>query len=228
MLDLVRHVNEAFAQDANPQRAEAMSAYMRHQFSFYGLSAPLRKDRSRAILKASGLDDQNGLDLSLGELWALPQRELQYFGVDLVVAHTQLWEPATLDTVRRAISEKPWWDTVDLLASHAVGGLVRRFPVLQQEMDRWAASDDIWLARTALLHQLRYKERTDTDRLFGYCRQLAGHPEFFLRKAIGWALRQYSYTAPEAVEQFVKSCPNLSGLSQREALKVLLRAEKRR
>jgi 3-methyladenine DNA glycosylase AlkD len=96
-------------------------------------------------------------------------------------------------------------------------------------MDSWLAGDNLWLTRTALLHQLRYKERTDTDRLFRYCLARAGHRDFFIRKAIGWALRQYAWTDPEPVREFVAAHRDvLSPLSVREALKNLSGSRARR
>ncbi len=121
---------------------------------------------------------------------------------------------------RHLVTTVPWWDTVDLLAAHVVGALVAADPALAAEMDRWSADDDLWLVRTALLHQLRHKERTDTDRLFHYCLRQSGHPDFFVRKAIGWALREYAKTDPGAVRDFLaREGDQFAPLSVREALK---------
>jgi 3-methyladenine DNA glycosylase AlkD len=121
--------------------------------------------------------------------------------------------------LRWCVTHKSWWDTVDALA-HSVGALVLRHPELQDEMDVWIADDDLWVARVAIIHQLGAKQATDTDRLFGYCTTRASHPDFFIRKAIGWALREYSKTDPDAVRQYVAGMGGkLSSLSRREALK---------
>ena len=101
------------------------------------------------------------------------------------------------------MTTKPWWDTVDALAARVVGPLVARHPELVAAMDEWAVDDDMWVVRTALLHQLIYKEATDAERLFDYCSRQAGHTDFFMRKAIGWALREYAKTDPAAVRAFV-------------------------
>ena len=126
-----------------------------------------------------------------------------------------------MPAIRQLIVTKSWWDTVDALAAHVVGVMVARQPVLLSTMDEWVVSDELWLIRTAILHQLRYKSQTDTERLFRYCAQHAGHKDFFIRKAIGWALREYARTDPDAVRRFVKTQSALSGLSVREALKHL-------
>ena len=121
--------------------------------------------------------------------------------------------------VRRLIETKPWWDTVDLLAAHVVGPIVLRFD-LGKEMDSWIDDDNIWLARTAILHQLNYKLQTNPDRLFDYCIRRAPDTEFFIRKALGWALRQYARFDEAAVVRFVAEQDRiLSGLTKREALK---------
>ncbi|MDH6221362.1 3-methyladenine DNA glycosylase AlkD [Streptomyces pseudovenezuelae] len=99
-------------------------------------------------------------------------------------------------------------------------GLVAADRKLAADMDAWIVDDDLWIARTALLHQLRYKERTDTERLFAYCLRQSGHPDFFIRKAIGWCLREYAKTDPEAVREFLaRERGRFAPLSVREALK---------
>jgi 3-methyladenine DNA glycosylase AlkD len=120
------------------------------------------------------------------------------------------------------ISTKSWWDTVDALAAGVVGSLVRRHPELRSTMDEWLAGDDLWLTRTAILHQLNHREATDAAWLFAACAARADHRDFFIRKAIGWALRQYARTDPDAVRAFVAAHRDrLSGLSVREALRHL-------
>jgi 3-methyladenine DNA glycosylase AlkD len=120
------------------------------------------------------------------------------------------------------VTTHSWWDTVDEIASHIAGGLVTGCPELVATMDAWAASDHMWLARTAILHQLGFKERTDVDRLFAYCLSRADEPDFFYRKAIGWALRQYARTDPDAVLTFCEAHIDvLSPLSFKEATKHL-------
>lgn len=125
-----------------------------------------------------------------------------------------------LPVTRHLITTVSWWDTVDALAAHVVGGLVAADPKLTADMDAWIVDDDLWVARTALLHQLRYKDHTDTRRLFAYCLRQSGHTDFFIRKAIGWCLREYAKTDPEAVREFLaRERGRFAPLSVREALK---------
>ena len=155
--------------------------------------------------------------------WLQPEREWQYVACGYLRRHVAAASPAFIATARQLVTTKSWWDTVDTLASHTVGPLVRAHPTLGDVMDDWIRSDNHWLARTAILHQLGAKAATDADRLFRYCAARATDTEFFVRKAIGWALREYSKTDGPAVRRFVREHPDLSGLSRREALKWLER-----
>jgi len=204
---------------ADPATAGPMRAYMRDAFPFLGVKTPQRRDASRRVL--AGLPRPAEADLRAVALtcWELPEREYQYFAVDWLAHHGKVCGPGFLTTVETLITTKSWWDTVDALASHVVGAIVARHSDAVATMDIWIADENLWLSRTAILHQLRYRKDTDADRLFRYCTARAGHPDFFVRKAIGWALREYARTDPDAVRSFVDATPALSNLSVREALK---------
>ncbi len=194
----------------DPERARQMAAYLRGQFPFYGVTSTERRQLTRPILKAHAQAD-------LRELWAHPQREVHYCACEHAEMHG-----ASLPTLESLITTKSWWDTVDTLASHSVGKLVLKHPELHETMDAWSQADNMWLRRTSLIYQLSYKNQTDEARLFRNVERLAHEQEFFIRKAIGWALRQYARVAPEAVSDFLrKNKHQLSGLSWREATKHL-------
>jgi len=215
-----------FEERRDPERAVAMAAYMRDQFPYYGLPAPAQ--RAAAKEAADGLAQPTEADVVhlATTCWARPQREWQYAACDVLARRAEYCSPALLLTAEHLITTKSWWDTVDSLASKTVGALVRAHPKLAATMDEWVGAADVWLARTALIHQLGYKAATDHERLFAYCRQRAGDTEFFIRKAIGWALREYAKTDPQAVQRFVATNDAvLSGLSKREALKNLSRSK---
>jgi 3-methyladenine DNA glycosylase AlkD len=217
---LVERLVAAYGAAADPVRATSMRAYMRDQFPFLGLPTPARRALSRQVLAGVPAPDEDGLRALTLACWALPEREYQYFACDLLSRYAARCTPGFLPTAEALLTTKSWWDTVDELAANVVGGIVLRHPEALSTMDSWLVADNLWLARTALLHQLRYKDRTDTDRLFRYCLTRAGHPDFFIRKAIGWALRQYAWTDPEPVRRFVAANRDvLSPLSVREALK---------
>ena len=207
---------------ADPVRAVQAAAYMRDQFTHLGISTPRRRELSREVLR--GLDPPDTADcvaVALG-CWALPEREYRYFAADYLRRYVGRCDSGMLDTVRTLTVTEPWWDTVDVLAAHVTGPLVAADPALVAVMDEWVREQDMWLVRTAILHQLHYGAATDQERLFRYCTLQSGHRDFFVRKAIGWALRHYARTAPEAVRAYVeRERARLSPLSVREALKHL-------
>lgn len=205
---------------ADPGRAVAMRAYMKDVAPFLGLTTPVRRALSRTVtagLPRPAEADCAAVALRCGQL---PEREYHYFAVDYVRRHVRHCSSGFLPVARHLLTTVPWWDTVDPLAAHVVGALVAADPALTADMDDWIADDDRWLVRAALLHQLRYRERTDTARLFAYCLRHSDHPDFFVRKAIGWCLREYAKTDPDAVRSFLaREQGRLAPLSVREALK---------
>ncbi|MFI1212893.1 DNA alkylation repair protein [Streptomyces sp. NPDC020802] len=217
---VLERLTAAYGAGADPQRAESARAYMKDVAPFLGLTTPDRRALSRTVLAGTPRPDEADCTAVALRCWRLPEREYQYFAVDYLRRNVRCLSSGFLPVARRLVSTVPWWDTVDLLACHVVGGLVAADPRLRADMDRWIEDDDLWIARTALLHQLRYKEATDTERLFAYCVRRSGHPDFFVRKAIGWCLREYAKTDPAAVREFVaRERDRLSPLSVREALK---------
>ncbi|WP_133915290.1 DNA alkylation repair protein [Streptomyces sp. NBC_00582] len=205
---------------ADAERAAAMRAYMKDVAPFLGLPTPERRALSRTVLAGTSRPTEADCTAIALRCWALPEREYHYFAVDYLRRHAGRCSSAFLPVTHRLITTTSWWDTVDLLAAHVVGVLVEADPRLTATMDAWIADDDLWVARTALLHQLRHKDRTDADRLFAYCLRQSGHPDFFIRKAIGWCLREYAKTDPDAVRDFlVRERGRFAPLTVREALK---------
>jgi 3-methyladenine DNA glycosylase AlkD len=220
----LERVVAAFEPARDDDRAGPMVAYLRDQFPFLGIPTPERRRLAKVALADLPPPSIDEVEAFARGCWDRPEREYQYVGADHTCRWIAVGDPSTIDLLRDLLTTKPWWDTVDALAANGVGSLVRAHPDLAAVMDRWIGDRDFWLARTAILHQLRWKADTDTDRLFGYCLRRAADTEFFLRKAIGWALREYSKTDPAAVERFVADHEGeLSGLSKREALKVINR-----
>jgi 3-methyladenine DNA glycosylase AlkD len=204
----------------DPAKAEPMVAYMRHQFPYVGITAPEQRVLNRVVLDGLGRPTEADLRIVADACWLRDEREYQYFAVRLLRRCVGVCGAAFLDVVRPLITTKPWWDTTDELAVHVVGPLVAKHPELVATMDDWSGDANMWLVRTAILHQVRYRDTTDSERLFRYCVAQAGHRDFFVRKAIGWALREYAKVAPDAVRAFVaEHSAELSGLSRREALK---------
>ncbi|MFJ8111487.1 DNA alkylation repair protein [Streptomyces sp. NPDC096132] len=217
---VLERLTAAYAGAADPDRAAAMRAYMKDVAPFLGIPTPERRALSRTVLAGTRRPDEADCTAVALRCWALPQREYHYFAVDYLRRHAGRCSSAFLPVVHRLITTTSWWDTVDLLAAHVVGALVAADPRLTTTMDTWIADEDLWVARTALLHQLRYKDRTDTGRLFAYCLRQCDHPDFFIRKAIGWCLREYAHTDPEAVRAFLaREQGRFAPLTVREALK---------
>jgi 3-methyladenine DNA glycosylase AlkD len=197
-----------------------MVAYMRHQFPYVGIAAPEQRVLNRAVLDGLGHPTEADLRIVAEACWLRDEREYQYFAVRLLRRYVGICGAGFLNVVRPLITTKPWWDTIDELAAHVVGPLVAKHPGLVATMDDWSDDTNMWLVRTAILHQVRYRDTTDSERLFRYCGAQAGHRDFFVRKAIGWALREYAKVAPDAVRAFAaEHSAELSGLSRREALK---------
>jgi len=211
----------AFEQQANTANAVPMEAYMRGQFPFYGIKSPERKQILKQFLASYGLPQSQYLEPIIKEMWVQPEREWQYCAQEILKRSKKLWGANILSLFEWLILEKPWWDTVDFISSHLVGTYLAKEPKsIKSITSDWANSQNIWLIRTAIIFQRGYKGSTDEQLLFQYIRQHYGHKDFFIRKAIGWALREYAKTNPDAVLAFVQAQP-LSPLSQKEALRRL-------
>jgi 3-methyladenine DNA glycosylase AlkD len=229
--EIVGRIAAELAARAEPDRSGAMAAYMRDQFPFLGVMSPGQKDAWRAAMAGlpRRLPEPVVVD-AVTALWDRPEREHHYLGSTLVGRHagSGTATPSFVGTLEVLITTKPWWDTVDALSIHAVGGLVRRHPALRSTMDTWVTGDDLWLIRSALLHMNRWKGDTDQAWLFDACLAQAAHADFFVRKAIGWALREHSKVDEQAVVAFVAAHESeFSGLSRREALMWLTRRRRR-
>lgn len=208
---------------ADPERSPAMAAYMKTEMPFYGVASPVRKPIAREIAGRFPARSSDEYWANVLALWCLSHREEKYLAIDYALSFKKLITFEQLDLYRRMIQEGAWWDFVDVIASDLVGRVVldhreRMRPVLEE----WIDHDDMWLRRTALLAQLRHKTATDEAMLFDFCQRRAHEKEFFIRKAIGWALREYARVNPDAVRGFLRDHEaHLSGLSRREAAKHL-------
>jgi len=203
-----------------------MKRYMRDQFDYLGLKGPaigelLRKHHARHELPAV-----SELDVIVCELWQLPHREFQYVATSLIGKFEKELPENFIETLEYLLVTKSWWDTVDTISTHTVAAHFRRYPRTKRKyLARWRKSDNIWLRRAAILFQLNYQQETDFQLLCGIIRENLGSREFFINKAIGWALRQYSRVDPDEVRQFVAETP-LHPLSAREALRWLQKGKR--
>ncbi|EKA7768200.1 DNA alkylation repair protein [Listeria innocua] len=197
--------------------SKPMEAYMKNQFPFLGIRATERKKLVADFLRENGMSDDL-LELVV-ELFAEEERELQYAAIDLLSRYGKKQASEAIEIYEQLVTTKSWWDTVDGLAGTVVSNHFKLYPdLIPTYNEAWINGDNIWLARTAILFQLKYKEETNAELLFANCEKWLGSKEFFIQKAIGWALRQYAKVDSEAVRVFVNS-HTLAPLSRREALK---------
>ena len=218
---LIEFVQRELSTRANPEKAVGMQAYMKTDMPFYGVQKPARTEVLRQLKKEFAPSDHGEYLEIVSSLWDLPHREEKYLSQGVATAFPRYVIPASLPMYHRFIVEGAWWDFVDETATHMIRELVLGHP---QEMwpvvDEWNDAADMWLRRTSIICQVGARERTDTERLFRYCTARLGEKEFFIRKAIGWALRDYARTDPVAVASYVSEHgEEMSGLSRREATK---------
>lgn len=207
-----------FHLNASKETAAGAKAYMRNQFDFHGLYTRDRRSLTRAHIK-NGLPEHDELEEIVKACWALPQREYQYFAIEMLAAMKKNWQPGIIRLFEFILTHKSWWDTVDHTESHLTGPYFNMFPEkIKTITGKWNRSDNFWLQRASIMFQKSYKKDTDTRLLSKYILAHAGSKEFFIQKAIGWALREYGKTDPGWVQTFVRT-HRLAPLSKREALK---------
>jgi len=216
------YIQSLFQQSRNSLQAKSMSAYMKDQFIFYGVKSPERKSIVSVYWRDFKEPPQDELKQVFEILWDDDHRESQYFSMDIMQKIQKKMDPSWLPLLESFILKKSWWDTVDFLASNPIGNILYRYPELIDEYtDRWMGSGNMWLQRTCLIYQLKYKQDLDFKRLKTFIQPLKGSKEFFINKAIGWALRQHSKVDAQSVYTFLEANPDLSNLSKREASKYL-------
>lgn len=210
-----------FAPYANQYNAGRMSKYMLNKFEFFGIPSPLRKQLTSGFIAMNGIPSPQQLDETVRIIWQMEQRELHYAIMEIASRKPFMEDSERIHLFEFMITTNSWWDTVDYIASNLAGAwLIKHKQSNGAVTNGFMSSGNIWLQRTALLFQLKYKKNTDQELMFGYIRQLKGSKEFFIRKAIGWALREYSKTNPGSVVKFTQET-ELSTLSKREALKII-------
>ena len=204
---------------ASPDDAVAMKAYMKNKFEFLGVKTPARRKHAKAFFKqqTNSVIDWNFIN----EAWNNPYRELQYAALDYFESRKKLLTPSDLPHLKKLAQTKSWWDTIDFL-DHLVGSIIAQFPEIKEIILAWSCDEDIWLRRLAIDHQLLRKEETDTELLEKILVNNLVQSEFFINKAIGWALRDYSKTNPDWVRDFIeRHQAEMVALSIREGSKYL-------
>ena len=216
------YVKKLYEEHADPETAVPMARYMRDQFQYYGLKSPIRRKLVREFLKEKNKQD---LDWAFVDLcFQDDYRELQYVACDYLTRKAKKFQASDLGRIKKLVQTKSWWDTVDSLVK-LVGKIFSKEENKQAVMKTvrdWAVDPDFWVRRTAIEFQLGLKTATDSELLKEIILENLGSSEFFINKAIGWALRDYSKTNPDWVRKFVDEYrEQLAPLSVREASKYI-------
>lgn len=222
----ITDIEKTFSENADPERAKKMAAYMRNQFDFYGLMAAKRRDLSKPYIK-EGKKAETIEWKFLQELFSHNYREINYFGIDLLKTQSHLLTPCDFDKLVDLAKIRPWWDTIDNIDG-IIGLLSNDDRDFKRKILDLSQNPNFWLRRIAIGHQRKFKEKSDTNLLAKIIKTNLKIPctdkdeKFFIDKAIGWALREYSKTNPSWVKSFLAENKNdLSKLSTREASKYL-------
>ncbi len=222
---LLKAVRDGLKSVADPSRAPKMQSYMKSKMPYWGVDSTTMRRTVKAAFDAHPLSTPELWRDAVLQLWRqATHREEWYAAIELLeYKRYRPWRTlAMLPVYEELIVSGAWWDVVDVLASHRIGELLRHHPdTMKPLLLQWSASDNLWKRRTAIIAQLGRRDATDLELLYRCIEPALAEKEFFLRKAIGWALRDYAWTDPDEVVRYVETHPSLSGLSKREALKNL-------
>jgi len=219
--EFITSLEREFSKHTNSRVAKAQSAYMRNQFNFYGLTTSKRRNIQKPLFQEYNLSLTPDLKKTIKQLWKKDERDYQYCAQELIFQNTQQFTPEYINLFEFMIIHKSWWDTIDFLSPKLVGTYFNLYPEKKEnQVEKWLCSNNIWLQRSCLLFQLKYKNNLNTELLTHIIHSLLGSKEFFINKAIGWILREYSKTNSRWVVNFVEKT-SLSKLSSKEALKFI-------
>jgi len=210
----IRNIYLEFADDEN---AFLMSKYMKNKFAYFGVKKSKSEEFIKPLIKELKAYNTKELYSLVGELWDEDEREMQYVALEILTKILQKRD-IDIDFIEKLILKKSWWDTVDTL-SNLTGAYFKK-NLEMDRLNRWVESDNIWLNRSAIIYQLKYKDSTNQEIIEDFIERLKGNKEFFIQKAIGWILRENSKRNPQWVKKVVEN-QNLTGLAKREALRLL-------
>jgi len=218
---LINQISERFEAHSDSDAAMQISKYMKDQFVFYGIKSPQR----RALLLDLLIAEKNTIEKHFWDFieycWSHDYRDWKYIALDLLMKRAKSMEPFDIEKLRQLIIRDSWWDTVDMLATHCIGSItLRHRQIMRPVLDTWNTDSNIWIQRTSIIHQVKYRVNTDSEQLSRYILNVRDSKEFFLQKAAGWALREYSKFNPTYVKEFVDQNV-LPALTRREALRIL-------
>jgi 3-methyladenine DNA glycosylase AlkD len=219
ILEPINQLIDLFEANRDQEKAIPMQKYMKDIFPFFGIKTPERNLLMKQFFAESNILKSAFQPDFVLALWSKEEREYQYAALNYIEKKLKKLQKIDLPLIEQLITTKSWWDTVDMLAQKPVGTIATQYPeVIPETIEGWAFGDHLWLRRSAILFQLKYKQKTDEKLLYRYIIQNANDSEFFIQKAIGWALREYSKTNPASVKRFILD-HTLSNLSIREGSK---------
>lgn len=219
-MSFIKSLETAFKENRNTENAAAMSKYMRNHFLFFGLKTEVRRSVFKAIWKENQEEiNKNARSIAL-ELYKKQEREFHYCAIEIIIKLLKgNYKKEDIQLIEKLLITNSWWDSVDTIAKNILGDYLLEFPLeTQKGIEHFSNSKNMWLNRSAIIFQLGYKKKTNFDLLRSECEKHKNSNEFFIQKAIGWALREYAKTSPESVKNFVLTA-NLKPLSKKEALK---------
>ena len=219
-MNFINKLETAFQKNSNPENAFAMAKYMRNHFRFFGIKTDERRKIFKGIWKENKEEvGDNCREIAL-KLYSKPERELQYCAIEILMKQLKgNYKKEDIQLIENLFITNSWWDSVDTIAKNILGEYLLEHPLeTEKVIERFSNSENMWLNRSAILFQLGYKQKTNFEILKSECKKHKDSNKFFIQKAIGWALREYAKTNPEAVRNFVVST-NLKTLSKKEALK---------
>jgi 3-methyladenine DNA glycosylase AlkD len=228
-MEYLERIHALLSERENHEKAVGMAKYMKFHFPYLGVQKPQRSEALNPLIKQITKSCTYEEILNLIQLlWDKPEREFQYVAMDILFASKSKWKESLIQEVELLIRTKSWWDSVDMLATQIAGNYFRLFPENKYRIVReWIKDENKWINRTAILFQLKYKVLTDTELLTEAMIPHISSSDFFLQKAIGWALREFSATNPEWVQLFLEE-HNLKPLSIREAKRGVKRSLEKR
>ena len=219
-MTFITELENTFAANTKAENALPMAKYMKDLFPFYGI----KTDERRAILKSVCKKHQTEINSNIRaigwELFLKKERELQYCGIEILIKNLKNnYIIEDIVWIEQLLITNSWWDSVDTISKYILGSYLKQFPTeIATVVQRFSNAENMWLNRSVILFQLGYKSTTDFNLLQSLCLKQSHSNEFFIRKAIGWALREYAKTDPDAVRKFVLQS-NIKPLSKKEALK---------
>jgi 3-methyladenine DNA glycosylase AlkD len=222
-MSFIASLETAFLKNSHPENAFAMSKYMRNHFQFFGIKTEDRRLIFKTLWKENREEITENTRAITWDLFTKPQRELHYCGIEILIKELQKnYKKEDIQLIEKLIITNSWWDSVDTIAKNILGEYLLEHPLeIENTIERFSNSDNMWLNRSAIIFQLGYKQKTNFDLLKSECEKHKNSNEFFIQKSIGWALREYAKTNPQAVKNYVLNT-NLKPLSKKEALKNIL------